>query len=174
MNLKNKLSPNLPNMNLKNKLILNLPKMNLKNKFFRITKNRSETRKNNIGSISRTLLSSLLIIAIFAVTPIVVNFFENTSLVRGGFENNSKNNLNKIFEKSETESDETVNRKFLFEDILLFDETPTDTIRLSAVTIEELFKSTKYSLEDVRKNKLVKPISLTLLPSEIKKIENSK
>ena len=174
MNLNNKLSLSLPKMNLNNKLSLSLPKMNLKNKFLRITKNRSETRKNNIGSIPRTLLSSLLIIAIFAVTPIVVNFFENTTLVKGGFENNSKNNLNKIFEKSETESDEAVNRKFLFEDILLFDDIPTDTIRLSAVTIEELFKSTKYSLEDVRKNKLVKPISLMLLPSEIKKIENSK
>ena len=37
-----------------------------------------------------------------------------------------------------------------------------------------MFKSTNYSLEDVRENKLVKPISLTLLPSEIIKIENSK
>ena len=55
-----------------------------------------------------------------------------------------------------------------------FDESPTDTVRLSASTIEELFKSTNYNLEDVRKNKLVKPISLTLLPSEIKQIENTK
>jgi Bax protein len=47
-------------------------------------------------------------------------------------------------------------------------------VRLSAETIEELFKSTNYNLEDVRKNKLVKPISLTLLPNEIKKIENTK
>jgi Bax protein len=45
---------------------------------------------------------------------------------------------------------------------------------LSAATIEELFKSTNYNLEDVRKNKLVKPVSLTLLPDEIKKIENVK
>ena len=40
---------------------------------------------------------------------------------------------------------------------------PTDSVRLSAATIEELFKSTNYSLEDVRKTKLVKPISLTLI-----------
>ena len=62
----------------------------------------------------------------------------------------------------------------MFEDILVFDEHPINTVRLSAATIEELFKSTNYSLEDVRKNKLVKPISLTLLPNEIKKIENTK
>jgi len=57
---------------------------------------------------------------------------------------------------------------------LQFDEQPVDTVRLSASTIEELFKSTDYNLNDVRKNKLVKPISLTLLPSEIKQIENAK
>ena len=62
----------------------------------------------------------------------------------------------------------------MFEDILTFDQQPTDSVRLSAITIEELFKSTNYTLEDVRKNKLVKPISLTLLPTEIKKIENTK
>jgi len=71
-------------------------------------------------------------------------------------------------------SDKVLNRNLLFEDILTFDERPTDSVRLSATTIEELFKSTNYTLEDVRKNKLVKPISLTLLPNEIKKIENTK
>ena len=55
-----------------------------------------------------------------------------------------------------------------------FDDSPTDTVRLSASTIEELFKSTNYNLKDVRKNKLVKPVSLSLLPSEIKQIENVK
>ena len=39
---------------------------------------------------------------------------------------------------------------------------------------DKLFKSTNYNLEDVRKNKIVKPISLTLLPEEIKQIENTK
>jgi len=58
--------------------------------------------------------------------------------------------------------------------VLNFDEQPADTVRLSAATIVELFKSTGYNLNDVRQNKLVKPISLTLLPQEIIKIENSK
>ena len=83
------------------------------------------------------------------------------------YENTSKNNLKKLL-------DNDLDTKFLFEDILSFDEPPKDSIRLSASTIEELFKSTNYSLDDVRKNKLVKPISLTLLPTEITKIENVK
>ena len=50
---------------------------------------------------------------------------------------------------------------------------PTSTVRLSASTIKQLFKDTKYNLKDVRKNKLVKPINLELLPNEMKMIENT-
>jgi Bax protein len=47
-------------------------------------------------------------------------------------------------------------------------------VRLSASTIKQLFEDTGYNLNDVRKKKLVKPVALTLLPQEIKMIENSK
>ena len=49
-----------------------------------------------------------------------------------------------------------------------------DSVRLSASTIKQLFEDTGYNLNDVRKKKLVKPVALTLLPQEIKMIENSK
>jgi len=45
---------------------------------------------------------------------------------------------------------------------------------LSASTIEQLFKETKYNLKDVRETKLVKPVVLSLLPEEMKMIENTK
>ena len=70
--------------------------------------------------------------------------------------------------------DEGLDLKNLFEDIFKFDQLPTDTVRLSASTIEQLFKDTNYNLKNVRKTKLVKPISISLLPEEIKKIENTK
>ena len=145
-----------------------------KQKFFTISKKRNENKENNIGTISRTLLSSLMIISIFFVTPIVVDFVKDTSIISADFENNSKNSLKKLLEKKIITSGEVINQKFLYDDILIFDEETTDSVRLSAATIEELFKSTNYTLKDVRKNKLVKPISLTLLPSEMKNIENSK
>ena len=146
----------------------------IKQKNFIISKKKSKNKESDIGAISRTLLSSLIIITFFFATPLVLEFVKNASFVSVDFDNNSKNNLERLLEKNDIESDEVINRKFLFEDILIFDEKPTESVRLSAATIEELFKSTNYSLENVRKNKLVKPISLTLLPSEIKKIENSK
>ena len=47
-------------------------------------------------------------------------------------------------------------------------------MRLSASTIKQLFKDTNYSLKNVRKNKLVKPVNLELLPYEMKIIESTK
>ena len=81
------------------------------------------------------------------------------------YENNSNNNLKKLLENKTTKLDEQLNKKFLYEDVLTFDEQPSDAILLSAATIEELFKSTNYNLKDVRENKLVKPINLDLLPT---------
>ena len=139
-----------------------------------LKKEKIKKKNYSFGTLSRTFLASIIIISIFSISPIILEFSKNTSLTSTNFENNSKNNLKKLLDKKNDQLDKVVNRKFLFEDILIFDEKPTDSVRLSAATIEELFKSTNYSLEDVRKNKLVKPISLTLLPTEIKKIENSK
>ena len=130
--------------------------------------------KNFFENLSRTFLSSLIIISFFFISPTIIDFTKNTSFVSADFENNSKNNLKKLLKSKKLKSDEELNKKFLYEDILTFDEQPTDVVLLSAATIEELFKSTNYNLKDVRKNKLVKPISLDLLPKEIGKIENSK
>jgi len=142
-------------------------------KFLGMKKN-NNLRVNLFENLSRTFLASLMIVSFFFISPIVVEFGKNTSLISVDFENNSKNSLKKLLEKKNDESNNFTNSKFLFGDILIFDEEPIDSVRLSASTIEELFKSTNYTLEDVRKNKLVKPISLTLLPNEIKKIENIK
>ena len=45
---------------------------------------------------------------------------------------------------------------------------------MNASTIKQLFEDTDYTLNDVREKKLVKPVALTLLPNEIKMIENTK
>ena len=139
-----------------------------------IVKKKSNLESNFFENLSRTFLISLIIISTFFISPKVVEFVEKKSLLSADFENNSKSNLKKLLEKQDNETAKILSPNFTFEDILTFDEEPVDSVRLSASTIEELFKSTNYSLKDVRKNKLVKPISLTLLPLEIKKIENTK
>ena len=139
-----------------------------------LKKEKIKKEEYGLGTLTRTFLTSVVIIIVFFVSPIIVEFSKTTSIISADFENNSQNNLKKLLEKKNGKSAKIIDRNFLFEDILIYDEKPADSVRLSAATIEELFKSTNYSLEDVRKNKLVKPISLTLLPSEIKKIENIK
>ena len=62
----------------------------------------------------------------------------------------------------------------LLRDIFSLNDLETDTVRLNASTIKQLFDDTNYTLEDVRKKKLVKPVALTLLPGEMKMIENTK
>ncbi|MDA8537772.1 glucosaminidase domain-containing protein [Candidatus Pelagibacter bacterium] len=147
----------------------------LRKKGFTISKRTTNSLDSNtLGSLSRTFLSSLIIISIFFVTPSIFNFVNEKKTLSKDFENNSKNNFEKTLENQNSSLDDKLDKEFLFDDILTFDQQPTDTVRLSAATIEELFKSTNYSLDDVRKSKLVKPVSLTLLPSEIKNIENTK
>ena len=153
--------------------IVDYIKKYLKNKSFtiKIKKNNSE---DDITNIARTFLSSLVIISIFFIAPMTINLTKARMISSNDYENYSKRKLKILLENKNKKNSDYVNNKFLFEDILTFNERPTDGVRLSATTIEELFKSTNYNLADVRKNKLVKPISLTLLPKEIKKIENSK
>ena len=146
----------------------------LNKKSFSKSKKKSEEKNDNIGTMSRTFLSSLIIIATFFVTPLIIDFTKEKSTFSKNYENNSKNKLKNLLDNPDNTLDDNINNKFLFEDIIAFDEQPVDTVRLSAATIEELFKTTNYNLKDVRKNKLVKPISLALLPNEIKNIENTK
>ena len=69
---------------------------------------------------------------------------------------------------------QSLNEKDLLVDIFSLNDLDTDTVRLNASTIKQLFEDTDYSLKEVREKKLVKPIALTLLPNEIKMIENVK
>jgi len=158
----------------KNKIsISEIQKYLKKKEFIRNNNKKNKSGLNNLGSLSRAFLSSLVIILAFIAIPIVVDFSEKKNLLSQSFENDSKTKLKELLEKPEPSLDDVLEKKFLFDDIFALDDAPVDTVRLSAATIQELFKSTNYNLDDVRKNKLVKPVTLTLLPEEIIKIENS-
>ena len=103
--------------------------------------------------------------------PHIVNM--NSSEV---YKNNSKTVLaytlnNKTDGKNELG---VLDERDLLVDIFNLNDLETDTVRLNASTIKQLFDETDYKLKDVREKKLVKPVALTLLPAEIKMIENTK
>ena len=126
----------------------------LNKKGFIIKKKKTKTRINGLDNLSRTFLSSLIIISIFFIAPLAINLTKEKMIFSKDYENNSKNNLKKLLENKTTKLDEKLNKKFLYEDVLTFDDQPSDAVLLNAATIEELFKSTNYSLKDVRKNNI--------------------
>ena len=132
------------------------------------------SKGSKFDSLSRTFLSCLIIMSVFCVSPMVLEFAKERRAIPKNFENNSKNEFKKTLNGTASKKDIGLDNKFLFDVILQFDNLPTDTVRLSATTIEQLFEDTNYNLNDVRKKKLVKPVSLTLLPQEMKMIENIK
>ncbi len=165
---------------IKNKITFSGINKYFKKKNFIIKKKKinNHLSKSGINNISRTFISSIVIISIFFVMPIIVEFINGKTILSQDFENNSKNNFKKILNNKNlnklSKIDEGIIEKYVFEDVFIFNELPTDTVRLSASTIKQLFKDTNYNLDDVRKKKLVKPVSLSLLPEEMKMIENTK
>ena len=165
---------------IKKKLTLAEAKKFLKTKglFLNIRKNNQKQNlgSNNLSVFSKTFISSILLISFFAAMPIVSNFKEERKLLSKEFKNNSKNDFKNTLNGKDPKinENEDVLGKYLFDDIFSYDDLPSDTVRLSANTIKQLFEDTKYSLRDVRKTKLVKPVSLSLLPNEMKMIESTK
>ena len=106
----------------------------------------------------------------------MINFTNNKIESSAGIQNNSKAILAYTLNKgsSSSENSQKFNEDDLLIDIYSLNNQETDTVRLDASTIRQLFEDTNYKLDDVRKSKLVKPIALTLLPAEIKMIENIK
>ena len=143
---------------------------------------RLNRQTKDLKNFFATCLSSLLIISIFSLLPIFNkfknNFVENSKVVV----NNSKTNFERTLEGKEqitneinnSTLDSELNVKNLFDDIFESDEIPTDTVRLDASTLEQLFKDTDYDLKKIRQDKVVKPISISLLPNEMRQIESTK
>ena len=131
----------------------------------------------DLRSLYLTILCSIGIIMFSFVLPVILEFKNNTILASKEIENNSKSNFEKVLDgealKKSSKIDDGLNLKNLFDDVFKFDDLPSDTVRLSASTIEQLFKETDYNLKDVRKTKLVKPVRLSLLPNEMKMIEST-
>jgi Bax protein len=130
--------------------------------------------QKGLGSIPKIFVSSIAVLFFFYSMPLLIKVVKEKNLE---FQNNSKAVLAYTLNNkgSNLESEEQVlNENDLLRDIFSLNDLETDTVRLNASTIKQLFEDTNYSLNDVREKKLVKPVALTLLPAEIKMIENTK
>ncbi len=134
-------------------------------------------RFNEFRSLYLTGLASFLIVMFSFIIPLSVDIDSQIASNNKTKINNSKTDFQKVLSGESIDDkdkvDEGLDLSNILEDVFKFDELPEDTVRLSASTIEQLFKDTNYSLSEVRKTKKVKPIRLSLLPNEMKSIENS-
>ncbi len=136
--------------------------------------NQNLFKQESKNTLVKIFLSSFLIISFFYITPIFINFADKNFYTKE-YANNSKKILAYTLNKKDKEENEVLKEEedILF-DIFSLNNLESDSVRLSASTIKELFEDTGYNLRDVRKNKLVKPVALTLLPQEIKTIKSVK
>ena len=162
----------------KKKINLSILKKILLEKGFTVKKKKDFFHFHDLKSLYYTGVFSIFIIVFSIFLPLSLNFKEDMTVAKTTVENNSKKNFQKVLEgkpiKKNEKIDDGLDIKNLFEDIFSFEQVPTDTVRLSASTIKQLFKETNYNLDEVRKKKIVKPIKLSLLPDEMKKIESTK
>jgi len=151
----------------------------LQRRGYKIHKNQ-KTYPKDLVNFFYTAVAGAFFIGFFSVIPFIANFYEKKFSKNEVVLNNSNINFNRVLQGKEilnnknlTENDE-VDFKDLFTDVFEFNINENDTVRLSASTLNQLFKDENYNLKDIRKNKLVKPINIDILPSEIKSIESSK
>ena len=146
-----------------------------------LLKNGYKVSKKHEGFLSLyyTTFASIFLVIIFYSIPFLLNtsskIFKKNEIVI----NSSNKNFNKVLEGKEiilnkNNENDDINYNELFVDIFDLDISEKDVVRLSASTLNQLFKDEDYNLKDIRKNKSVKPISIDILPSEIKSIENTK
>ena len=164
-------------INKKNFFTLTLAKKFLNKKGLELFNKSNQTKSDNnsFRSFNYTFITGLILIVIFFLSPQIINVRNNLAIKSLEVKNDSKVNLEKVLSGKaiEGEQDEELDNLQIFEDIFQYEDITTSTVRLSASTIKQLFKDTNYNLKDVRKNKLVKPINLDLLPEEMKMIENT-
>ena len=134
-----------------------------------MTIRRESEKKNKIiserfSSFYYLSLASIFLVSFFYLIPIAVNFYKTNFTDNKIVVNSSNKNFNKVLEGKEIETideeTETADFKNLYYDVFDMDIDEKDTVRLSASTIDQLFKDENYNLKDIRKNKLVKPINI--------------
>ncbi len=140
-------------------------------------------RNNSLGSKSfknfyLLIFFSIILISTFGMLPKINQIADKALEKKGIFENNSKSNFERVLSGKELlpkiEEKEKISFKDLFFDVFDFEEPSDGSVRLSAATLQQLFKDIEYNVKEIRSKKLVKPISIELLPNEIKNIESTK
>ncbi len=147
-----------------------------------MSKKKFDKLDKGILNFFKTLLLSFILIFMFSILPNSISFVKSSLKPNDVVFNLSKQNFDEILEEQKKNKllNNSLKDRFswnIFEDIEVFgkNEEDKDPQRLSASTIEELFRDNGYNLEKVKETKLVNAGNqLTRLPKELKNIESPK
>ena len=142
--------------------------------------NVSKQKKKNLEkykNIYITSLFGLIVIGIFFSLPTTTKILTSELKKPKVIENYSKKYLDKVLSGesliTEKSMDDDLDQRYLYEDVE-FNDGPPKTVRIEASTLNQMFEDEEYKLSIVRKNHIVKPFEVGMLPGEIKSIESSK
>ena len=156
--------------------ISQLQKVLLK-KGFKISRLKKNQFFSNYKNLYLTTFISFFVIGFFSILPIGVDFIFNTFKQNKAVENYSKKYLEKVLSGenlvSENNNDDVLDDRHLYEDIEI-ETGPSLSVRIEASVLNQVFEDDGYTLNQVRKSKLVKPFEVGMLPEELKQIESSK
>ena len=158
----------LSNSRLTNKQIESL----LKKNNVLLPKNLIDKKLNAVSwtNFYKVLSIALILIGSFGIIPLLYQSENKINIKNLTQKNkisiNQKNELSKAIIKPE--------ESFFIPDDFEIGDIDENTIRLGAATLNEIFDSANYDLDIIRKTKKVIPIYISVLPSEIGKIESTK
>ena len=172
-------------INIKNLTITDIKSLRkvLLKKGFLLSKKQAANKKNTLYNIYKVSFASLLIIGFFYLLPPSQKFLTKLLKPNLEIENSSNKKLalvldgKSIDQELNDETDKSTDQDLVYQE-LYGEVTEEDTletgVRLKASVLYQLFKDTNYSLDDVRTNKIAKPIEIGKLPYELKEIQSTK
>ena len=144
---------------------------------FKISKLKKNSFFSDYKNIYLTSFLSVILVGFFSVLPMGINFISKTFQQDKVVENYSKKYLEKVLSGenlvSENNNDDVLDDRHLYEDVEI-ESGPSLSVRIEASILNQVFEDDGYSLKQVRKDKLVKPFEVGMLPEELKQIESSK
>ena len=157
----------LSNSRLTNKQIESL----LKKNNVLLPKNLIDKKLDSVNwtNFYKVLAITLIIIGSFGVIPLLYQS-EN----KMNFKNLAQKNQLSIDQKIELSKKILKPEDFYIQEDFEIGAVDENTVRLGAATLNEIFNSANYDLDIIRKTKKVIPIYISVLPSEIGKIESTK
>ena len=153
-------------------------------KGFLLSKKSIVKKQTSLQNLFKISIASLLIILFFFLLPPSYKFVVKILKPNLEIENSSNQKLTQVLEGKLIDEDElngenysSADQELVYQELygeVTEEDSLESGVRLKASVLYQLFKDTKYSLKDVRVNKIAKPVEIGKLPYELKEIKNVK